>query len=222
MPHFNKHTQGSKIHTIKGGGPCPHAKANPPPKGRPSCNYRKLCGSFPYSPWEAHHVLSVEAVNAYGSMPQYSSCVTEIDDCYKLTDWCINQKPNLLGMPLKEVYRNFPASRTLNIPCHDWDHTCKDGYFEEVVDALEVKIWKKIKKAVATANQSGAHFSANAVLQELQDLERDFQTRLSQRGQRKGGTASGWANQGSKTNEWWLPFSMAKDSVARRRKVLSF
>lgn len=222
MPHFNKNTPGSKIHTTKGGGPCPHAKAKAPPGERATCNYKTLSGGFPYRPWQAHHVVCVEAVNYYSAMSTYAPYATKIDDCYKMTDWCINQKKNLLAMPHKPVYQNFPASRNMNIPCHDWDHTCTDGYFDEVLAALAEKVWSPIKKAVDTAQQNKTHFNEYAVLSKLEKLEKEFQQKLRKRGCRSKGTANGWANQRSVTNYWWLPFSMAKDSIAKQRKIFSF
>ncbi|WPB76673.1 hypothetical protein KYC5002_47755 [Archangium violaceum] len=225
MTHFNKNTLGSKIHTTKGGGPCPHAKANRPPGGRANCNYRKISGGLAYSPWEAHHVLCVEAINRYGEIRTYKAYVIKIEKCYLMTDWCINQKANMLAMPRKSTYlkkKNHPSVLSLNIPCHDWDHNCIDGYFDEVVEALDEKIWAPIKKAVDKAKADKKHFNKYAVQQELEDLEKEFQEKLAKRGKRKGGTDKGWENKHSNKKHWWLPFSMAKDAVAMDRSVFSF
>ncbi|QQR45133.1 hypothetical protein JKA73_03045 [Myxococcus xanthus] len=207
MPHFNGRVSDCKIHTTKV-GTCG--------KGA-TCDYRTNTVSLPigWDPWEAHHVLCFQSVNAYGDLSSYGSVLGEIDDCYKLTDWCLNQPPNMFALPRKGVYRDVAAARGLNRPCHDVDHNlAKGGYRDEVTKAFISDIWDPIKDAVDNATSGQQHFTPADVLSAFQDLEKAFLAKLVARGTRSGGTLAGWANRGSTTNFWWLPFSMADDAVA--------
>lgn len=213
MPHFNGSTPGSKIHTMKA-GTCGKGSG---------CGYRANTTPLPngWEPWEAHHILCFESVNAYGGQPQFQAVLSEIDDCYKLTDWCLNQAPNMIALPLKQAYRAVAACRGLNLPAHDVDHNCKGGYREEVTKAFITDIWEPIKDAVDNAAANNTHFTPADVLAEIQSLENDFRTKLLSRGTRSGGTQNAWNNQGSLTNFWWLAFSMAKNAVAIARPRLT-
>lgn len=213
MPHFDGSVPGSKIHTMKAGS-CG--------KGT-GCVYRNNTVALPsgWAPWEAHHILCFESVNAYGGLPQFAKVLAEIDDTYKLTDWCLNQPPNLVALPMKDTYRHTAAARGLDLPCHNMDHNCKGGYREEVTRAFITNIWEPIKDAVANAASNNTHFTPADVLSEFQDLEKAFLTKLQARGQRSGGTLAAWSQKGSRTNFWWLAFSMAKDSIAMARVRLT-
>lgn len=207
MPHFNGSEANTKIHTTKV-GTCG--------KGS-TCAYRTNTVSLPsgWEPWEAHHILCYQSVNAYGEMQRYKDVLDEINDSYKLTDWCLNQPPNMLALPRKDIYRNIPAARGLNLPCHDVDHNLEmGGYRDEVTKAFIKYIWNPIKAAVDNAASSNTHFTPADVLSEFQSLEKSFRSKLHARGLRSGGTLTAWANQGSTTNYWWLAFSMADDAAA--------
>src|SRR5262245_20965558 len=127
MSHFDGTAPGCKIHTTRSTGPCPNAGAG-------HCKYRENSNSLAHDPWNAHHILPVHSVNAYGTDATYSACAAEIDDCYKLTSWCINQSPNMIGLPLKSTHRAQAVIRALKLPAHDLDHNCTDGYTQEVED----------------------------------------------------------------------------------------
>ena len=213
MPHFNGSTSGVKIHTTRGGS-CG--------KGT-GCDYRANTTALPngWEPWEAHHVLCFESVNSYGGLPDYSTVMTEIDDTYKLTDWCLNQPPNMIALPLKNTYRTIVASRGLNLPCHNVDHNCKEGYRAEVTKAFIADIWDPIKDAVENAANNNSHFTPQDVLSEITTLEGDFLAKIKARGIRSGGTQVAWGNQGNQATLWWMAFSMAEDAIAMLRPRLS-
>jgi hypothetical protein len=215
MAHFDGTAPGCNIHTTRSTGPCSNA-------GQGHCKYRENCNALANDPWNAHHIVTVYAVNAYPDLPAYSSCVSEIDDCYRLTSWCINQPPNMIGLPLKSTHAAYSAIRALNLPAHNLDHNCTDGYTDEVCDAIGNLIWDEIKKAVDDAKNNNTHFTPAQVKSQFEQLVTDFRAEISRRGgTRSGGTAVAWGNQGSTTNFWWMPFSMAKDSVAKARAIAS-
>jgi hypothetical protein len=212
--HFNSRTPGSKIHT-ESTGTC----------ARGACDYRANAPgaagatAHTFSPWEAHHIVCLKSIRAFGDLrqyPQFQSCITEIEDTYRRTDWCINQRPNLIPLPLKATYKEHdPASHTLNLPCHNMHHNAKLGYQSEVTEALRRHVWDRIKDAVENSAQE--HYSESAVLASFQLLESRFKAIITVRGRRKGGPSAVWAMRGSTSNGWWLPFSMASDVVALAR-----
>jgi len=212
MTHFNGSTSGVKIHTTKG-GTCGKGSG---------CDYRTNTPPLPNAgtSWDAHHILCFQSVNAYGGLDDFIAVVDEINDSYKLTDWCLNQAPNMIALPLKKTYREIAACRSLNLPCHDRDHRCTDGYLAEVTKAFIADIWNPIRDQVANAAKNNTHFTPSDVLGEIQNLEADFRRKLESRGSRPPGTQVGFSLQGSLTNYWWLPFSMAKTVVAMQRPLL--
>jgi hypothetical protein len=207
MEHFDGSEADCKIHTAKV-GTC----------GKGSrCGYRDNTVPLPsgLEPWEAHHILCYQSVNAYGEKKDYESVLDEINKCYKLTDWCLNQPPNMVALPRKPVYRLFSAARSLNLPCHDVHHNLDPGgYRYEVTEAFINEIWDPIKDAVENAASNDTHFTPADLLSQFQALEKSFLAKLHARGLRSGGTLNAWTNQGSITNGWWIAFSMADDAVA--------
>ncbi|QSQ19024.1 hypothetical protein JY651_27145 [Pyxidicoccus parkwayensis] len=215
--HFNSRTPGSKIHTTST-GKC----------GKAPCDYRANAPGAPgakahaFSPWEAHHIICLKSIRAFGDQtkyPEFQSCISEIEDTYRRTDWCINQNLNLIPLPLKGTYKQHnPASHGLDLPCHDMHHNAKLGYQDEVTAALKRHVWARIKDAVDNSAPGQAHYSESAVLTSLQTLETRFRAIINVRGRRMGGPVAVWGMQGSTSNGWWLPFSMASDAVALARK----
>lgn len=223
--HFNSRTPGSKIHT-QSTGKC----------AKGACDYRVnalgAAGATPHAffPWEAHHIICLKSIRAFGDQikyPQFQNCIIEIEDTYRRTDWCINQSPNLIPLPLKKTYNPLspkkpdlsqpPGNLHLNLPCHNLHHNVKLGYQHEVTEALKRHVWDRIKDAVDNSAPGQAHYSESAVLAALQTLETRFRKMLVARGLRLGGPAAVWSMQGSTSNAWWLPFSMASDAVARAK-----
>lgn len=217
-----KHFRGvgkEKIHTSREGtcelkGACNYADNAPqkPP--------------FPKLPRQAHHILCVSSTIGYKTNQDYVGYVLAIDAVYKNTEWCVNQKPNLVWLPLKGTYTkgaNDPGTRDkpgsswdLNLPCHDWDHNCSGGYTDEVRAAFKSEIWNDLK----AAKKAGECPEDSDVQAAIKNLESNFRDKVSQRGTRQGGTRSAILKEGERN--WWLPFSMAKATVARVRVVRAF
>jgi hypothetical protein len=223
-----KHFTGTgkqKIHTSRDGscdafGNCDY-KANTP------------AADVPY-PRQSHHVVCVSSTIRYKQDKDFVGYVPTIDAVYKNTTWCVNQSGNMKWLPLKGTYtrtKNNVAMRAgarvrvprpeasvwnLDLPCHDWDHNCTDGYTDEVEDELKKNVWNRLKQA-KKMGQCPETTSAEAALKQL---ESKFKSRLAGRGRRQGGTRSAIKKEGQGT--WWLPFSMAKGTVAKARVVSSF
>lgn len=172
----------------------------------------KGVGKRPKS-FEAHHILCASSVGVMIVDAGGKGVAKLVGD----TEWCINTKKNMIAMPLwghtVKWYCNIDtktlgaASRKAppfkNLPQHDWDHTGKGAYQEEVDKELS-KIVKDLKKAghdATTFDLAGA----------LDGQSSNFKSLLKARGKRNGGTHAGWragrANPNSTT--WYPPFSMA-------------
>jgi hypothetical protein len=227
--HF-KGVGKEKIHTSregkcnefgeKEGGSCNYA-GNADKAAPPACK-----ASTP--PRQAHHVLCVSSTIGYKSDKAYKGSVRTIDGVYKNTVWCVNQKENMIWLPLKGTYlakgNNKDSKRDapgeiwkMNLPCHDWDHNCKGGYTAEVTAEFKAQIWKEIDRR---KNQTPC-FDHTEALTLLKDMQDDFRGKLKTRGNRdvaKGkGTEAALLSEG--TPLWWLPFSMADDGIAGDRPV---
>jgi hypothetical protein len=214
MAHFSGNEKGCNIHTIKAGGRCSNAGAG-------HCTYAENAPKLAKNPQNAHHILPIESVNAYPDLAAFSSYIDKINECYKLTKWCINQPPNIIALPRKRTYRTFPAFASVNLPCHNLGHIGTNGYNDEVMKEIENKIWAKIKKEVDKAKQDKAHFTPVEVAAQFKSLEAHFRSELHGRGLRRGGTSAQINNQNSATNLWWIPFSMAKLYVAFGKPLFS-
>jgi hypothetical protein len=208
--HF-KGRGANEIHTSKA-GTCG--------KGSGTCDYKKNTKvadgqTKKMRGWEAHHVVCVQIVIRYQELFRGDEDKRNaIDGVYRGTDWCINQSPNMQWMPQKETYvahgnDDYTGAWTLNLPCHDWDHTSKGGYFDELLKAIETRIWSRIKAVKQSGDKK--HFTPEKAKAALKNLASDYKRKLHQRGTRKGGTANAIKN---KNAQWWFPFSMANAAVA--------
>lgn len=188
-----------KIHTAKS-GTCP---------GEGSCNYKTNCGSLEYKPEEAHHVLSVSCVNGY---VDYNDKVRDyIERCYRETEWCINQKPNLIALPKWPTYCWEAGSRSLDLPCHDWDHYRCMKYCWEVKQDLKTVIWDELNEAEEPHNAKGKSLQKHFV-----KLEKKWKKEIRRRGRRNKGTEHSWKHKATDTH-WWWPFSMGSDAYVKTK-----
>lgn len=190
----------NKIHTAKS-GKCPN-------KG--SCNYKTNCDpQLDWKPWESHHILSVSCVNGYGDYDKEVRFY--IRRCYRETEWCINQNPNLIALPKKVTYIKNSGSRGLNLPSHDLHHIVAKGYCSEVLQDFKNKIWNKLKKAQESHNVEG-----KSILTALKKLEKSWKQKLKRRGDRNKGTRNSW-NNCKNDKKWIYPFSMASNNFLKSK-----
>jgi hypothetical protein len=211
-------------------------------KGGADCDYEKrFVGeqvvkkppSFPGTGYGRHHIIPVGSVGRFETFDAYDRSQRKaIRDVYRETKWCSSHEENIVVLPLKSTYARTRADRVrgLGLPCHDVDHGCAQGYTDEVTVAIEARIWRKFKKASDTG-----HPQPEQVRDDLEDLEGYFKKRLDDRGMRAPGTAAAIAALAPRKNKKdeaarreeveknasWLPLSMAKDRVARLRRLLS-
>lgn len=170
--------------------------------------------------YEAHHVVCVAPV------AQEIVSKKSIESVIAQTQWCINNKDNMIAMPLwghtvkwycdiSADGGDFAATISVppfaNIPQHDWDHNCNDGYTWEVVEAAK-KVAKKIE-------QAGHEIKTQDIAAALNSLSSKFKNiLLAVRGTRKGGTHAAWLMAlDDPDSDWCQPFSMAS-TVALTRK----
>src|SRR2546429_1328820 len=165
--------------------------------------------------YEAHHILCVAPVT------QELLGDKKIRGAVEQTKWCINKELNMLAMPLwghtvkwycsidqggGDIDVDVGAPPFKNIPQHDFDHNCKQGYTWEVEEEM--------KKRVQEIKDSEHKLKGDSLAGALDDCANDFADKLKKRGKRKGGTHKAWklAQQEPPDPNWCHPFSMASDS----------
>lgn len=187
-------------------------------------DYRAKCQcSWKLLGCQAHHILCVSSVGT-GLIP-----VPRIKPILRNTKWCINAPHNMLAMPvwgatvkyycvIKRVGSYFKvvqgAPPFVNIPQHNWDHNIADGYTDEVTSML-----RSVGQDIVDREHDG---EPQDIAGQLDDIATHFRSELNYRGGgRKGGTDTAWKNaveaDGDTGTEWYLPFSMAQDGLARER-----
>jgi hypothetical protein len=179
------------------------------------------------SHYEAHHAVCICGPVSYLSFSYDPKVVDKIRAVYFKTEWCINHHSNMKWLPLKKLYSEAGAGKpddpvwTLDLPCHNWDHNCVGGYTDEVITDLKQKIWDRIRDI-----PPGQPCFDNADAEKAFDnIVKKFQGELVERGGRTRGTKPAYEKSLKADGErgvWWLPFSMAKTSVATFRPVASF
>ncbi len=164
-------------------------------------------------PSQAHHLLPCSCVNAE-ILGKHG-----IQGVLRSTEWCINAKPHMLGMPTwgntvqwycaidlsSETWRYMTATRAApaweNIPQHLVDH---DLYNVEVSSHL---------RSVAIGWEVQDHkVKANEIAGDLNGLADLMDSELKTRGQRNGGTHECWMEAKRKNGihpGWYEPFSMS-------------
>ena len=184
-----------------------------------------FCGGTAGRTWQSHHILCITSMgNRQGKTPKATQ---ELNDSLYITDWNINDDPNMIGMPQKANYQaaygkiektrpvsaqaalwvpatNSQGTLPANIPAHNVDHNTTGGYTKEVIGYLKSNVWNKF-------NSQGADHKKDAawLANELNEAAKEHQRLLLQvRGIRKGGTVPAWQNR-IKDKNWAQPFSMA-------------
>lgn len=169
-----------------------------------------------------HHILCVASIG------KLMICATDKDvkPVVNKTNWCANTKRNMVAMPLwghtvqwyadldeEKLKSSLPSAPNFeNIPQHDWDHTGKGCYKNELDDEI-IKLVKQIKKS----GHDAVDGDLGARLGEMSD---DYRGRLEQRGMRGSpkGTHEAWKRgMANPKSDWYLPFSMAIKSAAGRK-----
>lgn len=165
-----------------------------------------------------HHILCVASVATI----LIDATDKQVDGIVEATKWCVNKKPNMIALPLwghtVKWYCNISALSMTggqtspppfqNLPQHDWDHTGKGAYIEELEEVL-----KNLVKQLAKKGHEAKPIDLAGAMDKLAAA---FEAKLKARGLRQGGTHTAWQN-GATNKDWFLPFSMANDGSATRK-----
>ena len=164
-------------------------------------------------PHEAHHILSVSCVNNLEGLSEPQKNI--VRRCCHETDWNINNKDNLIPLPLfghslkwYVIDGNTDSPGWADWPQHDWDHNSTKGYCADVKKAV-LNFYETLE-----LQGEGHTATAKSIQNDLVDMQTDWRTEITERGQ---GTHDAWVN---KPDTWYYPFSMAKGSNATYRPKL--
>jgi hypothetical protein len=197
-----------------------HAKVPTPCKSKltRSSNFRKSCsnpramptGKSPYKN-QIHHILCEHAIldiqpagDTGGKKLKY------IKACLCSLGWDINESGNLIGLPLKSVYRNTQGKTPQNFCCHNVDHNINEGYTTECKKWLHRQVWNQLDE------KDGHEVTSAMIMQGLQDCIENFTGLLESRALRPGGEGTQYAYENRFTlDEWYAAFSMAEFPTER-------
>jgi hypothetical protein len=175
----------------------------------------------PGTHWQSHHIICIS------SMGSRDVTKIKLEQGLYITEWNINEEPNMIGLPQKCQYRQsygdaeaetlvnpaagaakWAAAEPHNLPAHNVDHPM---YTDEVTIELENRIWSKFDEA------KGDHAAdAEWLLKKLKKFSEDFQKLLLGRGGRPPGTVNAWQQRVTLgMGNWEAPFSMAATPALR-------
>lgn len=153
--------------------------------------------------FEAHHLLCVSPVNAE------ITGNTEIDQLVRNTRWCVNDKGNMMPMPMMahtvywySMLGQLTPPPFQNLPQHDWDHI---HYVREVTSRLQI-----IARGGA-AKKKGHEVESKDLQSDLKTSSRTFRKLLELRGLRNSGTHA------ARSAGECAPFSMASTALVMQR-----
>jgi hypothetical protein len=169
--------------------------------------------------YEAHHIVCVSpTTEGLLGDPKIRGAVEQ-------TEWCINQKKNMVALPLwghtvqwycqidehgGKINPAVGPPPFANNPQHDIDHNSKMGYTWEVKQEIE-----KVKQQVEDKDHE---VEGQGLAAKLNTLSDEFRQKLVERGMRATsegtGTDAAWraAQKDPPDPKWSHPFSMASDS----------
>ena len=185
--------------------------------------------------YEAHHCLCVASVNS--QIVSNEKC--DISPVVRETQWCVNNKDNMLAMPLfahtiayyckadmnvaekllkkgakldEAIDVEKEAPEFENIPMHDIDHMGKLGYKDYEVDE-----YLKLVAALIEQSKEKHKKKVEELKGELNDAAEYFKNELNRRGNREEGTHECWRKGMEGKSDWYRPFSMAMDGHETKR-----
>lgn len=166
-----------------------------------------------------HHILPISTLQ--NDSITIKSKLDFILDSMAVTEWDINNKLNLIGLPLKRVYlsadKYLKDNKTAtyrellgldpgkeekgsipNLPCHQVDH---DKFNAGIIKYLNRTIWKPLTPSSPCTDESKE-------LKEMLDAASNkFRKWLEARGKQNNGCAYCWENR-EIIPTWYVPFSM--------------
>ncbi len=184
------------------------------------------------SNWQSHHIICI--MSMADRELENKAQETYIDECLFVTNWNINEEPNMIGLPVRCKYRREYSDDDFslnNVPAHDNDHNGTGAYLDEVKGHLMKNIWSKFN-----ADKKVHELDPESLKSQLKEVSKHFQGVLLDRGTRNGGTVASWKcrldNNTDKearknsfggrrwamspnpnlatSNQWYFPFSMSR------------
>jgi hypothetical protein len=170
-----------------------------------NCGSKGYTGLSTYS--NIHHIVCISCM-ADGTIDGYVTDAARrkfIENCLAETNWDINAKDNVVGLPKKQAYVDKLAPLNWGTwPCHQVDHP---SYLEKVSDRINDDIWVTCQDVAQDCKVKG-----QAIATQL-GLESTFWFgKLSGRG-----TAAAWATRKQNPDKWYIPFSMDIDDPSPRK-----
>lgn len=174
---------------------------------RKTCEDNSLGFTGPNKPdgnrWEAHHILCDHAVGSRDTTPY-------VEDCLWSTDWNLNDKHNLIGLPRNREFRQDGTARADKWVSHQVDHNTQGGYTDECKDWLQNNIFNSLAEKAEEEDHS---LEVEDIRSDLRTGSDIFRGLLKARAERPPGIVEGWKNRFEEEYQksWYLPFSMGQN-----------
>jgi hypothetical protein len=155
-----------------------------------------------------HHIVCVSSM-ADGTIKGYVPDDAQfefIQNCLAVTNWNINDEPNVVGLPKKQAYVDKAAEPPSwdGWACHQVDH---HTYLTKVSQRLFDQIWVTCQDVAQDCKVKGT-----AIAGQLKDESDYWLKKLGGRG-----TAVAWATRENNPDTWYKPFSMDHISPSKRK-----
>lgn len=177
-----------------------------------------------------HHALACEALKDSEIEP--GTHIEFFHNCMAITEWNINAGLNLIGLPMKIVFRDADKENAEpikeptaaigiqlgataeklaasgkkggapNLPCHQHEHA---AFNKEVIIRTNKQVWKKLAK-----NQEPCEVDGKDIKQQLDKECKHWRDWLQSRGKEEHGAAVCWQNRNTPECKphWYIPLSM--------------
>ena len=188
-------------------------------------NFKAPTGENSGGQCQVHHVLPVCTLQDGNINIKGAEKMDFIHKCMAMTQWNINEQPNLIGLPTKQPYAQADREAATrgataaslkalsawlgnrgalpDLPCHLYGH---DKYNDDVIDQLNEYLWPELLK-----NRKKCEDSGQDIKDLLEDHSEDRKDWIKTRGSEHGGAADCWVNREMKRSVWYIPLSLAPD-----------
>ena len=164
---------------------------------------------------QVHHILCVSCF-ADGNIDV--SDLNYIHSCMGVTEWNVNEPPNLIGLPTKSAYVDPQAPGDWGgYPCHQVEHN--PSHTDGVKKWLNDNIWSPLEQDPPDCTVVG-----KTLAQMLARGSTHWRRWLLKRGKEEGGTKTCWKqrNDPGMEDSWFIPFSMCVGTPKERKPFPEF